>query len=89
MLTEADIKKTGDDPSGQGVDTGTAGEIGTKKRAVARKSISKPAAPVVVHDITDDMEDDLPPEEKEQHRKWGGCYPTRLLLALPYENVNV
>ncbi|KAI0237727.1 Histone-lysine N-methyltransferase SETDB1 [Lamellibrachia satsuma] len=65
---EADIKKTGDDPSGQGVDTGTAGEIGTKKRAVARKSISKPAAPVVVHDITDDMEDDLPPEEKEQHQ---------------------
>ncbi|KAK2184505.1 hypothetical protein NP493_262g01000 [Ridgeia piscesae] len=61
---ETDMQKTAKTEGATLVDVGS-GETGTKKRAVARKSISKPT-PIIVHDITDDTEDELPVEVQEQ-----------------------
>ena len=61
------MKKTAKTEGVTLVDAG-AGETGTKKRAVARKSISKPT-PIIVHDITDDTEDELPVEVQEEEEE--------------------
>ena len=67
LSTETDMQKTAKTEGATLVDVGSA-ETGTKKRAVARKSISKPT-PIIVHDITDDTEDELPVEVQEQEQE--------------------